>query len=108
MWCLAKSGRIQSLLSFGLAIALLAGCGGATPTPGPGAMTSAPTSAAASSPAAGPAGEVAEDLTFSGALSGHLTKGHRGDNYVCAGGNFVPSNPNTTGQLAVGPIVGDL
>jgi hypothetical protein len=51
---------------------------------------------------------VAEDLTFSGALSGHLTRAHRGDTYVCAGGNFVPNNPNTKGQLAVGPMVGDL
>ncbi len=51
---------------------------------------------------------MSEDLTFSGALTGHLTKGHRGDTYVCAGGNFVGNNPNTKGQLAIGPIVGDL
>jgi hypothetical protein len=53
------------------------------------------------------AGAVPQDLTFTGALSGHLTTGRRGDTYVCAGGNFV-NNPNTKGQLAVGPIVGDL
>jgi hypothetical protein len=55
-----------------------------------------------------PDGEAPEDLTFSGALSGHLTKAHRGNAYLCAGGNLLPNNPTTTGQLAVGPIVGDL
>jgi hypothetical protein len=58
--------------------------------------------------AAGLDGEVPEDLNFSGALSGHLTKAHRGNAYICAGGNLLPKNPNTTGQLAVGPIVGAL
>jgi len=28
--------------------------------------------------------------------------------YVCTSGNFAPNNPNTKGQLVVGPIVGDL
>jgi hypothetical protein len=50
---------------------------------------------------------VAEDLTFTGALSGHLATGRAGEMYVCTGGNFV-ANPNTKGQLVVGPIVGEV
>jgi len=44
-------------------------------------------------------GQVAEDLTFTGALSGHMSSGHRGDTYVCAG---------SATSLAIGPIVGDV
>ncbi len=38
---------------------------------------------------------VPEDLTFSGAINGHMTSGHKGNTYVCA--------PATTG-----PIVGSV
>ena len=62
-------------------------CGNATPT-----------SSAASSPSSSN-GQVAEDLTFTGALSGHMSSAHRGDTYVCAG---------SQSSLAAGPIVGDV
>ena len=44
-------------------------------------------------------GQVSEDLTFTGAISGHMGSAHRGDTYVCAsvGGSYV-----------AGPIVGDV
>jgi hypothetical protein len=88
----------------------LAGCGGTSHgQPALAANTVTATSAASTEQpqsAAGPYGEVAEDLTFSGDLSGHMAKAHRGDMYVCAGGEFVHQNPNTTGQLAAGPFVG--
>ena len=37
-----------------------------------------------------------------------MTKGHRGNTYVCSGGNFVPKTASANGSLAVGPIVGDV
>ena len=43
-------------------------------------------------------GQVAEDLTFTGALSGHMSSAHRGDTYVCT----------ASGSLAIGLIVGDV
>ena len=42
---------------------------------------------------------MAEDLTFTGAQSGHLSTAHRGDTNVCAG---------SQSSLAAGPIVGDV
>jgi hypothetical protein len=44
-------------------------------------------------------GAIAEDLTFTGPLAGHMSSGHRGDTYVCAG---------NTKQFVAGPIVGDV
>jgi hypothetical protein len=71
----------------------LAACGtGASPGPAAGG----------SSPAASPtssSGAIAEDLTFTGALAGHMSSGHRGDTYVCTG---------NTKQFVAGPIVGDV
>jgi hypothetical protein len=65
----------------------------------------------ASAPSLGDDGGVAEDLVFSGALSGHMTAGRRGDVYVCAGGNVAPPSAATqtnNSALAIGPIVGDV
>ena len=67
-------------------------CSGSTS----GAGTPSGPPAAASSSANG---EIAEDLTFTGALSGHMSSGHRGDTYVCGG---------LGSSLAVGPIVGSV
>ena len=97
--------RLPNLIRIGvtLGVLFLVACGpaatGSATTPSTSQNT--PAAAAADTPtaaAAGPAGEVSEDLTFTGALAGHLTKAHRGDTYVCAGGNFASNNPNTTGQ----------
>jgi hypothetical protein len=74
----------------------------------PAGSASASAKPGASAATGGPAGEVTEDLTFTGELNGRLTKAHRGNAYVCAGGSFVPNNPNTNRQLAIGPIVGGL
>ncbi len=113
--------RYPALFGLLLAVALVAGCSGnaAAPPQGNSSAVSSPTEllavatavatpSTASAASAGPAGEVAEDWTFSGALAGHVTKAHRGDSYICAGGDFVPKNPNTKGQFVAGPIVGDL
>jgi hypothetical protein len=57
---------------------------------------------AGSSPAPSPAsasGAIAENLTFTGALAGHMSSGHRGDTYVCAG---------SAKQFVAGPIAGDV
>jgi hypothetical protein len=85
-----------SSLLIGLAAACVmtaAACGGGTS----GAVTSTSPSAAAT--ASSSSGEIAEDLTFTGALSGHMSSAHRGDTYVCAG---------SATSLAIGPIVGDV
>jgi hypothetical protein len=74
------------VLAVALVCAVVA-CGGASPSAGGTASTSSS------------AGTIAEDLTFTGALAGHMSSGHRGDTYLCAG--------NTT-QLVAGPIVGDV
>lgn len=66
-----------------------AACGGSGSAPGPLAVASP-------SPASG---TIAEDLTFTGQLAGHMSSGGRGDTYVCAGSST---------QLVVGPIVGDV
>ena len=73
------------------ALSLAVACGG-------------PTTAAGSSPSAAAtqssnSGQVAEDLTFTGAISGHMGSAHRGDTYVCA---------STGGSFVAGPIVGDV
>jgi hypothetical protein len=65
-------------------------CGGGNPGPSTNAGGSSPSSSN---------GQVAEDLTFTGALSGHMSSAHRGDTYVCAG---------SASSLAIGPIVGDV
>ena len=44
-------------------------------------------------------GTVAEDLTFTGPLAGHMGSAHRGDTYVCA---------NAGGSYVAGPIVGSV
>ena len=70
-------------------VAICAACGGSTG----GANTTSGATPSSSN------GQVAEDLTFTGALSGHMSSGHRGDTYVCAG---------SASSLAIGPIVGDV
>jgi hypothetical protein len=86
---------IRPALAFLSAAALVAaaGCGNTTSNTGAGpSPTGAGTPASAS-------GAIAEDLTFSGALAGHMTSGHRGDTYVCTGSNV---------QFVAGPIIGDV
>ena len=75
------------------AVLTAAACGGAASSAG-GAS-----SPAASATASSASGEVAEDLTFTGALSGHMSSAHRGDTYVCAGGS---------GSFVAAPIVGEV
>jgi hypothetical protein len=75
-----------------LALVGVAGCGGGSPTAGTGSTPKAATPSAAS-------GSIAEDLTFTGPLAGHMSSGKRGDTYVCTGG---------TTQFVAGPIVGDV
>lgn len=75
------------------ALVAATGCGNTTTNTGAGA-----TPTVAGTPAAD-SGTIAEDLTFTGALSGHMTSAHRGDTYVCAGSNT---------QFVAGPIVGDV
>jgi hypothetical protein len=70
-----------------------------------------PSTDAAPPVAGGADGGVSEDLVFTGALSGHMTAGRRGNTYVCAGGNFAPPSAATqtnNSALAIGPIVGDV
>src|SRR5258708_8497080 len=64
----------------------LAACGTAA-SPGPAAGSSPVSSPAPSS------GSIAEDLTFTGALAGHMRSGHRGDTDVCTRSpkQFVPA-----------------
>lgn len=59
--------------------------------------SASPNSGAATPSSAG--GQVSEDLTFTGAIRGHMGSAHRGDTYVCAsvGGSYV-----------AGPIVADV
>jgi hypothetical protein len=68
-------------------------CGSASPNRGGAATTSAATTPSSSS------GQVSEDLTFTGAITGHMGSAHRGDTYVCA---------STGGSYVAGPIVGDV
>lgn len=82
-----------TLLSAIVAAVLTAACGGGTSSAG-GAS-----SPAASAPASSATGEAAEDLTFTGALSGHMSTAHRGDTYVCAG---------SSGSFVAAPIVGEV
>jgi hypothetical protein len=83
------STRISRLAIGVSTLVLLAcsACGGGTSTASGGSSPSSSN------------GQVAEDLTFTGALSGHMSSAHRGDTYVCAG---------STSSLAAGPIVGDV
>jgi hypothetical protein len=74
-------------------VVVTAACGGGSS----GAAGSTSPSAAATQSSSN--GQVAEDLTFTGALTGHMSSAHRGDTYVCAG---------SASSLAVGPIVGDV
>lgn len=87
---LARPALISALVA---AVLTAAACGGGASSAG-GAS-----SPAASAPASSATGEIAEDLTFTGALSGHLTAAHRGDTYVCAG---------SSGSFVAAPIVGDV
>src|SRR5258708_10137097 len=68
----------------------LAACGTAA-SPGPAAGSSPVSSPAPSS------GSIAEDLTFTGVLAGHMGSGHRGDTYVCTG---------SAKQFVAGPTAG--
>jgi hypothetical protein len=87
-----RSLRRHSTVALVVAVFALAACGTAA-SPGPAAGSSPASSAAPSS------GAIAEDLTFTGALAGHMSSGHRGDTYVCTG---------STKQFVAGPIVGDV
>ena len=81
--------RLNVLLA-GLVVALTSGCGaGATPS------ASSPTATRSDTPAL----TVAEDLTFTGALSGRMTSAGAGDAYVCAA---------TGGSFVAGPILGEV
>jgi hypothetical protein len=82
--------HIIVLLSAGL---LAIACESASPNSAGGATTSAATTPSSKS------GQVSEDLTFTGAISGHMGSAHRGGTYVCAG---------MGGSYVAGPIVGDV
>ncbi len=69
---------------------------------GSGGETSGETSPAVSSASAMPSASgdtINEDLTFTGALAGHMDAGHRGNTYVCT---------STGGSYVAGPIVGNV
>src|SRR5437879_6717903 len=84
------------------ALVLLASVACGSSNPGPS------TTSGGSSPSSGN-GQVAEDLTFTGALSGHMTSAHRGDTYVCTGGQVPINNSNVgAGALTIGPILGSM
>jgi hypothetical protein len=82
--------RLAIVLVLGGIVALACGGGG-------NAASGSTPSSAASPSAAG--GKVAEDLTFTGPLAGHMSSGVRGDTYICA---------STGASYVVGPIVGDV
>jgi hypothetical protein len=84
-----RSLTVLVVVAFALA-ACSSGTSSGPYTAGSGAAPSSPTSAS---------GAIAEDLTFTGALAGHMSSGHRGDTYVCTG---------NTKQFVAGPIVGDV
>jgi hypothetical protein len=87
------NARAALALAFTTALLAASACGASTSSNGAGATpTAAGTPASAS-------GTIAEDLTFTGALAGHLTSAHRGDTYVCTG---------SATQFVAGPIVGDV
>ena len=71
---------------------MLAACGG-------GQTASGGSSSRLASSASPTGDSISEDLTFTGALAGHMDNGKRGDTYVCAG---------TGGSYVAGPIVGDV
>lgn len=74
-------------------VVLVAVCAAACSGSSPG-----PFGTGAASPSAA-SGTIAEDLTFTGQLAGHLSSAGRGDTYVCTG---------NTKQFVAGPIVGDV
>jgi hypothetical protein len=91
--------NLRSNLAFASALAFLAvasACGGNSPS---SAGSSPAGSGPAASPTAASSGTIAEDLTFTGPLAGHMTSAGRGDTYVCTGSNT---------QFVAGPIVGDV
>jgi hypothetical protein len=88
-----RSSWRHSMMAFVVVAFTSAACGTGASS-GPVAGGSSP----ASSPAAA-SGTIAEGLTFTGALAGHMSSGHRGDTYVCTG---------NTKQFVAGPIVGDV
>ena len=83
-------------------LAGVAGCGG--PTGSGSGSGSAPAGSAGS--ASG--GDIAENLTFTGTIAGHLSRGRRGDVYVCTVGSYQPGKSGSSGNLLVGPILGDV
>jgi hypothetical protein len=79
-----------------LLVLVLAACG--EDAGADGSTTLTPPSAASPSQSQTPAtSPVAEDLTFTGALSGRMTSGGAGDAFVCMGG---------AGAFVAGPILG--
>ena len=81
---------VRTCLLIGATLVLVAACGDSS-------TGSATTPPAPSPTSSGPS--IAEDLTFTGALSGHLASGSAGDTYVCAA---------TGGSFVAGPILGSL
>ncbi|HEX3507600.1 MAG TPA: hypothetical protein VHW94_04355 [Candidatus Dormibacteraeota bacterium] len=79
--------------AFAAALVGTSACGASTSGNG-----AASTPTAAGTPAS-VSGSIAEDLTFTGQLAGHMSSAQRGDTYVCAGGAT---------QFVAGPIVGDV
>jgi hypothetical protein len=70
-------------------------CGGTAASPGASPSGFSPAAASPSSAS----GTIAEDLTFTGPLAGHMGSAHRGGTYVCTGSST---------QFVAGPIVGDV
>ena len=75
-------------------LAALAACGAPSTIPPP-ASPASPTAVATTSPVS-----VAEDLVFTGAISGHVTSGSAGDAFECQAAG--------SGSYAAGPILGSL
>src|SRR5581483_4331891 len=75
-----------------LLVTIVGGCGEGSAVPPPASPSIAPVTASAGESAA-------EDLTFSGALTGRVTAGAPGDAFVCA---------TTAGSFVAGPILGTL
>jgi hypothetical protein len=80
-------------LVFATSVFATSGCGASTSSNGAGGTPTVVGTPAAVS------GTIAEDLTFTGLLAGHMTSAHRGDTYVCSG---------SATQFVAGPIVGDV
>jgi hypothetical protein len=84
-----------AIVATAVLVATVAAACGTASTPGPSGAGSSP----ASSPSAASSATIAEDLTFTGPLAGHMTSARRGDTYVCTGSST---------QFVAGPIVGDV